>query len=212
MKSRSSGFTLIEVLISLAITVMILTGAFMTFSNLITGLESLRAATATTHSLNRTWMFVARDVRQFVSRPIRNELGELESALWGGELAEDSLNLTRTGWHNGRQQPRGNLERVRYLLEEGVLYRESYAVLDRTDVNEPRRVALLDRVERFEMRFLDPKTPIQPGVEWELDEWPTNWGVSQRESGLVAPPLAIAFILEVEGIGEISRLLEVPGV
>jgi general secretion pathway protein J len=209
---RSKGFTLIEVLISMAITMLILAGAFLTFSNLISGLEVLRRASGTTHSLNRMWMFVSRDVRQFAYRPVRNEFGEQESALWGGELDNDSLNLTRTGWHNGRLQPRGNLERVRYVLDEGVLYRESYAVLDRTDRNEPRRVALLDDVNRFEIRFLDRQTTLQPGAEWELEKWPASWGTNSRESGLVAPPLALAITLDIEGLGEITRFYEVPGV
>ncbi len=206
--ARSKGFTLIEVLIAMAITMLILAGAFMTFSNLISGLEVLRRASGTTHSLNRLWMFVSRDVRQFVNRPIRNEFGEFESALWGGELANDSLNLTRTGWHNGRQQPRGNLERVRYILDDGVLYRESYAVLDRTDANTARRVALLDHVNEFEIRFLDSQVSIPVGEEWDLEKWPSNWGAD----GTVNPPLALAVTLEIDGLGQITRLYEVPGV
>ena len=99
-RRRGGGFTLIEVLIAMAITMLILTGAFLTFSNLLSGLEVLRRSAAEVHSLNRLWMFISRDIGQFVNRPIRNEFDELEPALWGGELAGYSLNLTRTGWHN----------------------------------------------------------------------------------------------------------------
>ncbi len=212
MPDQQRGFTLIEVLIAMAATMLILSAAYGTFSTLLNGLEVLRRATDATHELNRAWMFVGRDLRQFINRPIRDEFGDVESALWGGELAADSLILTRTGWHNGRDQLRGSMERVRYQLEDGTLYRDSYAVLDRTDVNEPRQVALLSNVERFELRFLDPQATIQPGGEWDTDRWPLNWGVNNRETGLVNPPAAVLVTLDIEGLGEIQRLYEVPGV
>ena len=49
---RQRGFTLIEVLISMAVTVMIVTLAFMTFSNLINGLEGLRRAGDRSNEIN----------------------------------------------------------------------------------------------------------------------------------------------------------------
>ncbi len=213
LKARTlvRGFTLIEVLIAMAITLLILAGAFLTFNNLVSGLEVLRRASDHTHSLNRLWTFMSRDIRQFVNRPVRNEFGEQEPALWGGVQADDSLNLTRTGWHNPQQHLRSNMQRVRYLLEEGVLYRESYAVLDRTDRNEPRRVALLKDVLRFELSFLGTDAPLQPGA-WDIEDWPLDWGVNARESGLVGPPLAVAVTIEIDGFGDIRRLYEVPGV
>ncbi len=208
--ARHGGFTLIEVLIAMAVTVLVLAGAFMTFSNLAGGLESLRAAGGRAREIERAWMLLSRDLRQFAHRPVRNELGDSEAALWGGELADDSLNLTRTGWHNSRQRPRGNLERVRYRLEDGVLYRESYAVLDRTNANEPRQVALLSGVERFHVHFLGASETILPGAEWDVTNWPRNWGTDSY-AAVAGPPLALAVVLEVDGFGEVMRLFEVPG-
>ena len=210
-RRRSGGFTLIEVLIAMAITMMILTGAFLTFSNLLSGLEVLRRSVAEVHSLNRLWMFMSRDIGQFVNRPIRNEFDELEPALWGGDLAGYSLNLTRTGWHNPQQHTRSNLQRVRYLLQDQVLYRESYSVLDRTSVNEAQQVALLERVLRFEIAFLEPAQNTQP-IQWDQERWPLSWGTDFREAGNLPLPMALAITLEIEGLGEVTRLYQLPGI
>ena len=115
---QQAGFTLIEVLIAMAATVMIVTLAFMTFSNLINGLDRLRHASNQSHEINRTWVFLSRDLRQFVNRPVRDELGTQESAFFGGELADNSITFTRIGWHNPNRNLRSHMQRVRYHLED----------------------------------------------------------------------------------------------
>lgn len=207
---RHSGFTLIEVLLALAITMLILTGAFVTFSSLITGLEVLRRSSGQTHGINRFWNLVSRDIRQFANRPVRNQFGETEPALFGGALADDALNFTRVGWHNPQHHARSNLQRVRYVLEDESVWRESYRVLDRTDVSEPQRVELLKNVEVFEMAFFDKTQVIRAG-EFSTDKWPLNWGVNVQEVGIVDPPYAVEIRLEISGMGEIRRLYEIPG-
>ena len=210
VRGRNRGFTLVEVLIAMVITVLILTAAFLTFSNLVSGIEVLRRSTAEIHSLNRLWMFLSRDLRQFVDRPVRNEFDELEPALWGGESAADSLNFTRTGWHNPQQFPRSTLQRVRYLLEDQTLFREHYGVLDRTGVNEPQRVALLESVSRFEIGFLAAGAVLEP-QQWDPQRWPVNWGTDYRETGVTPAPQALVVTLEVEGLGEVTRLYQIAG-
>ncbi|MCZ6828354.1 MAG: type II secretion system minor pseudopilin GspJ, partial [Gammaproteobacteria bacterium] len=117
-RRQQSGFTLIEVLIAMAATVMIVTLAFMTFTNLINGFEVLRRASNQSHEINRTWMFLSRDLRQFVNRPVRDELGAQVPAFFGGELADNSISFTRTGWHNPNRNLRSTMQRVRYRLED----------------------------------------------------------------------------------------------
>lgn len=210
-RSSQCGFTLIEVLIAMAATVMIVTLAFMTFSNLINGLEVLRRSSDQAVEINRTWMFLSRDLRQFVNRPVRDELGTLESAMFGGELAADSINFTRTGWHNPNGYPRSHMQRVRYRLEDEILWRESYSVLDRTDETEPIQVEMLQGVKSFSIAFLGQGVPIDTG-DFDTEDWPRSWGVDASQQGAFSPPEALEITLDLQGYGEIRRLFEIPGV
>lgn len=205
------GFTLIEVLIAMAATVLIVSVSFATFTNLISGMETLRSSGAQATEINRTWMLLGRDLRQFINRPVRDEFGALESALMGGELADNSLSFTRVGWHNPNQQPRSHLQRVRYQLEDNSLWRLNYVALDRTDSNEPARVELLRGVERFEVAFLDPQQDVRDG-DFDSRDWPRNWALDPVGEGIMQPPQAVEILIELEGLGELRRLYELPEV
>ena len=205
-----AGFTLIEVLIAMAATVMIVTLAFMTFTNLINGFEGLRKASGRAHELNRTLMFLARDLRQFVERPVRDEVGELEPAFFGGEAADNSISFTRIGWHNPNHNVRSHMQRVRYRLEDDILWRESFPVLDRTDETEASRVELLRDVNSFRVAFLGDGVQLEPG-EFDTEDWPHNWAIDSFGQGGGKPPEAIEILLDVEGFGEVRRLFQLPG-
>ena len=151
---RIAGFTLIEVLIAMAITALVATLAFSSLSSVLSGVEGLREQGERITSLNRARTILSRDISQFVPRPVRDEFGEIEAALIGGGSEEQSLMFTRIGWHNPNQQLRSHMQRLRYYLEDETLWRESYAVLDRTSDTEPARVALIENVSVFEIRFL----------------------------------------------------------
>ena len=76
----SPGFTLVEVLIALAITAFVSTIAYTSLSTVISGAESTRTAAERSYAINRAWMIISRDIGQFVARPVRDEFGELEPA------------------------------------------------------------------------------------------------------------------------------------
>ena len=209
-RQPAAGFTLIEVLIAMAATVMIVTLAFTTFTNLLNGFEGLRSASDQSHEVNRTLMFLSRDLRQFVQRPVRDELGELEPAFFGGEAADNSISFTRIGWHNPNRNTRSHMQRVRYRLEDDILWRESYPVLDRTDETEVSRVELLRDVLAFRVAFLGDGVELEPD-EFETEDWPQNWAIDYAGRGAIKPPEAIEVVLDVEGFGEIRRLFQLPG-
>ncbi len=205
---RGGGFTLIEVLIAMAITALVATLSFASLDAAISSVESLRDRGGRITELNRAWNFFSRDINQFVSRPIRNEFGNRESALFGG-AADQSLSFTRIGWHNTNQRVRSHMQRVRYIVEEETLYRESYPVLDRTSESEPRRVALLEGVLDFQLAFLGPGIELRVD-EWDTEGWSDNWGISSGSSGQVPPPEALELRLDVEGWGELRWLYDLP--
>ena len=207
------GFTLVEVLIALAITAFVSTIAYTSLSTVITGMESTRENSERAYAINRAWMIITRDLRQFVNRPVRDEFGEAEPALQGGTAARFSLSLTRTGWHNPLARPRSNLQRVNYRLEDDALWRDSYPVLDRAGDTEPVSVMLLEGVEDFQLVFL-PSLDLAQGNASSLDtrQWPESWIPDSSQPGTeLAPPLALQLSLQLSDWGEMRRLYELPG-
>lgn len=213
MAARPRGFTLVEVLIALAVTAFVAAAAYAGLSAVIDGVETTRAVARRTEDLNRAFMILSRDLRQFAPRPVRDEFGELEPALSGGPLAPFPLTLTRTGWHPSAEQPRSHLERVSYYLEDEALWRLSWPVLDRASSVEPVRVRLLDGVEGLELRFLDRLDRLTGGRGSAIDSrnWERSW---IREVGvgtpLPTPPVALELRLELAGRGELRRLYALP--
>jgi general secretion pathway protein J len=212
--SRVGGFSLIEVLIALAITAFVSMVAYSSITSVTNGMESLRANAGRIYDVNRAWMMISRDLRQFVQRPVRDEFGAEEPALAGGEEARFELSFTRTGWHNPNRYPRSNLQRVNYRLEDEALWRDSYVVLDRAGDTEPRTVKLLDNVEEMDLAFLGSLEQLvnrQDEEGLQTENWPENW-VAQvgTPGGAKAPPVAIEITLHLGDWGEMKRLYVLP--
>jgi general secretion pathway protein J len=204
------GFTLVEVLIALAITAFVSTIAYTSLSTVITGMERTRDNAERNYAVNRAWMIITRDLRQFSNRPIRDEFGDREPALQGGPVARFPLSLTRGGWHNPNGRLRSNLQRVNYRLEDNALWRDSYAVLDRTGDTEPASVRLLDDVEDLRLLFLGSvELAGGTGINLDTRQWPDNWVVdtSQPDTAL-SPPAAVLVILQLADWGEMTRLYD----
>lgn len=208
MLRRGSGFTLIEVLIALSITVLIATLSFTSLTVVLDSVESVRKIRVEITEVNRLWSLLSRDLRHIVARPVRNEFGDPEPSFWGGAEEDSTIHFTRVGWHNPNNSTRSNMQRVSYRLEDDTLWRDSYPVLDRTSETKVQSVALLEGVLAFEMAFLPQGSQVSlQGVDTE--DWAEDWnaGVDAADG---APPRAVEMRLELEGWGELRRLYELP--
>jgi general secretion pathway protein J len=199
------GFTLLEVLLAMAITGLVAVMAY-------TGLSA--AMNAATHhgevvrrigDVQTAVNWLVRDLRQSVDRPILDASGDLQAAIIGTELQDQLLELTHTGWDNPRGQRRAAVQRVRYRLDpDGNLWRDHWLVLDRLDDEEQlQEVKLLSGVLRFKLQFLDGKSGDAAqsalGGEW-VEQWPATKGDTLL-------PLAVQFDLELEGVGLVHRVI-----
>ena len=209
----ASGFTLVEVLVAMAITALISVMAYTGLSSALSGAESMRAAATRAQEINQALSMLSRDLRQVVNRPVVDELGQLSPAFSGGELASDSLVLTRAGWHNSTGAPRSALQRVRWWLEDDQLWRGYFPVLDRTAGTEAVETAVLDDIERFEVRFLSALSVLESDRNDVIDRrnWQDNWITDLSQPGqLPAPPAAVEVVMEVVGLGEVRRTYVLP--
>lgn len=206
MKLTVRGFTLLELLVALAVFAIMATAAY-------SGLRSVLFTRAAVEAQNRRLADVqlavfrlAQDIQQATPRGIRDEYGDPEPALRGGDLLDDVLILTRVGWDNPLGQSRATLQRVAYRLREGRLWRLHWDVLDRGGAVAPRETLLLDQVQEFRARFLDQED------EWRND-WPppVDQSAEDQQPNPNLPPRAVEITLTLEDWGAITRLLPLSG-
>ncbi|MBK8182220.1 MAG: type II secretion system minor pseudopilin GspJ [Candidatus Competibacteraceae bacterium] len=203
MRFPARGFTLLESLIALAVFAIMSIAAYSGLRSVLFTRAAVEVQSQRLAAVQLTLFRIEQDIEQAIPRGIRDEYGEPQAALFGGELTSDRLTLTRAGWDNPLGQPRANLQRVAYRFREGRLWRLHWDVLDRGGLNEPRETLLLEQVREFRIRFLDQ-------ADWR-NEWPSaTTGTDGDPKALDALPRAVEISLTLEDWGEIIRLLPLP--
>ncbi len=195
---RNGGFTLIEVLVAMAIFGVLSMLAYMTLGQTLANADMLTERIDRLQAVQRTVRFLSNDLLQAAPRPVRLELGDsMGSAVLTSLSGEFALEVTHGGWGNPAGLPRGTLQRSAYRLEDDELVRYHWNVLDRTFANVPVANILLDDVQSLLFRYL--------GSDGEWSEvWPPLGQPSMRSR-----PRAVEIVLTLADEGEIRRLLEV---
>jgi general secretion pathway protein J len=201
IRVRAAGFTLIEVLVALAIFGMLAALAYGTLGQTLSNADVLTERMLRLQALQRTMRYLSEDFMQLAPRPVREDLGDSFGPALHTDVESDfAVELTHGGWSNPASLPRGTLQRVAYRLEEGELVRYHWTVLDRTLSNEPAGRALLDEVDSIAFRFMQ-----------ENGEWTEQWPPENRPGiiGLRERPRAVEIVLTLADATEIRRLLEI---
>lgn len=200
------GFTLLEVLIAIVITSLIGLGSWQLLSSAIRTNEKTQLSLERLAALQKTMLFIARDLRQVVPRAIRNEFGDYAPAL-SSKSDFYRLEFSRVGWRNPLADSRSELQRVAYELdEEGNLVRHYWRVMDRDQDSEARHRTLLEGLDELEIQFLNQDDG------W-LDEWPASDTDSASPDRLYRYnhlPRAIRVRFKHPNFGELERLFELP--
>ena len=196
---RMRGFTLLEVLIAVAVFAVVGVMAYGGLQAVLAQQAIARDNADRFRELQFAVQQVSRDLLQLNPRPVREPLGDgYRAALFSDPRGEVLLEFTRGGWTNPLGQPRAAVQRVAYVLEDDLLLRRHWFVPDQTLGEEPVERELLSGVQEVRLRFFAPGG-------WS-EEWPAG-GVGADPS---LRPLAVEITLELEDWGEIVRLIEVP--
>ena len=195
------AFTLIEVLVSLAIFGILSALAYGALSQTLLSAEMLNARMDRLQAIQKSVRYLSQDFLRLAPRPVRLELGDsMGPALQSDLRSEYALELTRGGWSNPVALPRGTLQRAAYRLEDDELIRYYWTVLDRTLNNKAIAVTILDGVESLLFRYL-----VDDG-NW-TDQWPPE--SAPGPLGLRQRPRAVEIILTLQDEGEIRRIVEI---
>lgn len=194
-RASEAGFTLVELLVALAIFALIS----------VAGVTLLRSGSDTQIAVkdrleglsrsNRLYNAMEGDLAQAIARPVRDQAGQPVPAFTENDVgtAGALFGFVRAGWSNFDEAPRAGLQRVAYVLEGGALKRLSWPMLDGA---APADAAILiEKVSAAQLQFRD-----------ERGEWRSDWTATDRD----ALPRAVELRLTLAGKPE-QRMLFLVG-
>ena len=191
------GFTLIEMLVALAVFAMIGLMSNQLLMQIIDIGELADDRGARLVETQRAMEIIRRDIQQLAHRGVRDELGDPQPGFEINELG--LLQFTRRGWANPLEQNRSELQRVAYAMVEGTLVRLYWPVLDRARDSVPIRQQLLDDVSEMEVLVVD-----LAGVEHRF--WPPDDAAAERTHTLAA----VVVRMTLPPYGNVERMWTVP--
>ncbi|SEL57274.1 type II secretion system protein J (GspJ) [Colwellia chukchiensis] len=195
---QTRGFTLLEVLIAVAIFSVISMASFSIFQTVLSSDSVSKARTERINELQRGFLIIERDLLQIARRSVRLQ-GEapLDSFLHTNNERyssyEQGLGFVRHGWTNpGLLLPRSEMQAVVYQLNDNVLQRVHFNFVDAVVGEAPKVRPLISQVEKVDFEFYDGK----------------KWQNTLQENSL---PTAIAIELDTQDYGVIRRQFLVAG-
>ena len=148
---RQRGFTLLEILIALAVFAIMSMMAYAGLAAILDASEATKPRSQQMAQLQAAWYFLNDDLNQVIDRPIRDELGGNEPAFGGGR-GNEILVFTRRNPVWSSTVTNNSIKRISYSFENGILYRQVWALADRTPETQFRRKKLLT-AERVDVKF-----------------------------------------------------------
>jgi general secretion pathway protein J len=191
------GFTLLEMLIAIAIFAMIGLAANSVLSTVMKNDEVTKAFSVRLKALQQGFGAIERDLGQIVARTFRgldgvrsNSYFQSGDNLLGSET--EALVFYRLGWLNPDGiLPRGSIQSVAYVVQGGRLERWYYPYPEPESAAEPLKTLIIENVLSIEYSF------------YINDKW-------ERKTDGTTMPKGIAINLEIEGLGKIQRQFLLP--
>lgn len=224
---KQNGFTLVEVMVAMAITAVVTVMAYYGIDSAIRLSQAAEVEADYLSQVNRAFDVMTRDMRQMIGRQVREPSGlNKESALILDKNNEEILRFSRVGWTNPEpvRFQRSQLQRVHYLYDGEKLIRRSWQMLDRYDDSKEQDVTLLEGVTALSIRVMQQPDISQLAsgqlganvfvniASTKEEQWQENWppandsGLQQSTSAL---PMAIEITLTLKRWGEIKRIFEI---
>lgn len=197
---RFKGFTLIEILIALAVFAILATITSSVLYNAFTTRTRVNEQSNRLNKLQLAISLIQQDTSQALDRGIRGNEMRLVPAFIG---QENYLEFTRDGVVNpGSVEKRSTLKRVAYVCQRGALIRRSWNTLDSINRTVFEDKTLLSHISDCHFGYLNQSVQILP--EWREQAVSLN----QRKEPF---PKAIQVNMTLHDLGEINLLFTLPG-
>lgn len=195
VKTSEAGFTLVELLVALAIFSLLSVAGVMLLRS---GSDTQLAVKGRLEELsrgNRLYNNIEGDLAQAMSRSVRDPGGASIPAFVeeSGDVPGMLFGFVRAGWSNLDEAPRAGLQRVAYVLDKNALKRVSWPMLDGAAPSDA--AVIVDNVASAQIRFRDDK-----------GEWRNDWTARDAD----ALPRAVEMRIAVAGKPE-QRMLFLVG-
>jgi general secretion pathway protein J len=193
------GFTLLEIVIAIAIFSLLALGANSLLTTVMRSNEISAQREAKFEQLQRAMLIIERDFLQIQARTPRTQGLENDLIITGGEFEFESdaygIGFVRAGWRNPQLRlKRSTLQNVAYRLQENRLERLHTNYVDAVLGTEPNIRVLLDNVSDFKIEIL---STVQTELEWSETIPSTEL------------PIAIAVIITTDSFGIIRREFQI---
>lgn len=214
---EQSGFTLLEVILSLFIFSLIATSTLFALRIGLSAGDQLERSDRELRQLQITRLLIKEDLAQLLARPVRDEFGNQNPAAFvGGTIANNSnfndeirylMRFTRGGWSNPDfEDPRPSVQYIEYLIRDDQLIRRARPFLDNAREQPFIERLLLDDVETVDLDFLTSYARGDP--QW-IETWPipnvTNPTISEGAAALNVPRV-VRLTMQSRRYGELSQL------
>ena len=184
-----AGFTLVEMLVALTIFSLLAAAGVGILRASVDTQAAVEARLADVGAIGRLHALLSSDVGQAVLRPTRGPGGERPPFI--GESR--SMELVRAGWENLDGEPRSNLQRVEWRLDQGGLARIGHRQLDGGDEAPPAIIAR--SVEQAAFRY-----------RGAAGDWASVWQSTTQEP----LPAAIELSLQFDGQPPLVFVIALP--
>ncbi|MCE2594762.1 type II secretion system minor pseudopilin GspJ [Motilimonas cestriensis] len=196
MRLTQRGFTLLEILIAIAVFSVLSLAAYQVLQGVMRSDKISSEHTEKLKQMQRAMLIIERDMTQMVARTTRNGAEPNGALLRAGkyiaESESDGIDFVRLGWSNPQGQlPRSNLVRVAYRIKENNLERLYFLYPDAVSGQEPEVQVLIKGVNNLTLRYWDKS-------------WQASWTNKDKL------PAGIAMEFDFEDYGVISRLFLTP--
>lgn len=195
---RAAGFTLLEVLVAIAVFSMLSLSAYQVLNGVQRSNAQSLEHNARLQEIQRAMVMMDNDFRQIVARKTRN-LGEtasdklLQSSEYLLDSSSDGILFTRLGWQNPQEMfPRGEVLKVGYRVVDDTLERVWFRYPDTVVGTDALVRPILTGVEKLAFRFYSDK------------KWSDRWDKA------ATLPQGVMVQLTLEDYGEIERVYMLP--
>ncbi|MFT6791107.1 MAG: general secretion pathway protein J [Cellvibrionaceae bacterium] len=216
---KQLGFTLIEMLIAVAIGAAISVMAYTSLAGAIRADERVKQVVREIDEVDRVWQYLGNDLLFALPRPWVNALGTTKAPMLGvdGDILSQSdviiageedylLQFIRGNRENLLNRPQSNLYMVGFRLTQAddselkSLWRDSWTPVDGSTEPKMQQRLLATGIEEIRFEYL-PAT----FQEYNDQAWLSGWPPS-RPAGSISLPAAVKVRINLASLGETERV------